>query len=105
MQAGVASVVIEGLVLQTAEQRSRGEFGVSEIESKVREIVAEQLQVPVAEVTDEKAFIDDLKADSLDIVELVMAFEDAFKLTIPDDDYPKIKTVGDAIAYIKSHQS
>lgn len=64
-------------------------------------IVADQLSVDAAEVTRESSFIDDLKADSLDVVEMVMEFEDAFDITIPDDDYDKIKTVGDAIDYIE----
>ncbi|RPI83035.1 MAG: acyl carrier protein [Planctomycetaceae bacterium] len=70
------------------------------IEEKVIGIVSEQLQVPKEEVTSDKSFIDDLKADSLDVVELVMEFEDEFKITIPDEDYEKIKTVGDAVKYI-----
>lgn len=69
-------------------------------EEKVIGIVSEQLGVPKEEVTLESSFVDDLKADSLDVVELVMEFEDEFGITIPDDDYDKIKTVGDAITYI-----
>ena len=69
-------------------------------EEKVIGIVSEQLGVEKAEVTRESDFTDDLKADSLDVVELVMEFEDEFGITIPDDDYDKIKTVGDAITYI-----
>lgn len=69
-------------------------------EEKVIEIVSEQLSVPQEEVSRESKFVDDLKADSLDVVELVMAFEDEFGITIPDDDYEKIQTVGDAIDYI-----
>jgi acyl carrier protein len=69
-------------------------------EEKVIGIVSEQLGVEKAEVTRESSFVDDLKADSLDVVELVMEFEDEFGITIPDDDYDKIKTVGDAITYI-----
>lgn len=69
-------------------------------EEKVIGIVSEQLGVEKAEVTTESSFVDDLKADSLDVVELVMEFEDEFGITIPDDDYDKIKTVGDAINYI-----
>ena len=71
-------------------------------EEKVIGIVSEQLVVPKDEVTRESSFVDDLKADSLDVVELVMEFEDEFGITIPDDDYDKIKTVGDAITYIDS---
>ena len=69
-------------------------------QEKVIEIVSEQLSVPKDEITLESSFVDDLKADSLDVVELVMAFEDEFEITIPDDDYEKIRTVGDAIKYI-----
>ena len=69
-------------------------------EEKVIGIVSEQLGVPKEEVTRESSFVDDLKADSLDVVELVMEFEDEFGITIPDDDSDKIKTVGDAITYI-----
>ena len=71
------------------------------VEEKVIGIVSEQLGVPKEEVTRESAFVDDLKADSLDVVELVMEFEDEFEVTIPDDDYEKLRTVGDAIDYIK----
>ncbi|GAK50320.1 acyl carrier protein [Candidatus Moduliflexus flocculans] len=70
---------------------------------KVREIVAEQLGVDVDEVTPEASFIDDLGADSLDTVELVMALEEAFEIEIPDEDAEQIKTVNDAIKYIESH--
>lgn len=70
------------------------------IAEKVFGIVAEQLQVPKEEVTKDKSFIKDLQADSLDIVELVMEFEDEFKIGIPDEDYEKIRTVEDAVNYI-----
>ncbi|QDU80162.1 Acyl carrier protein [Polystyrenella longa] len=71
------------------------------IEEKVHTIVSEQLGVPREEVKRESHFIEDLKADSLDIVEMVMEFEESFEITIPDDDYDKIRTVGDAIDYIE----
>ena len=71
------------------------------VEEKVIGIVSEQLGVPKEEVAPESNFVDDLKADSLDIVELVMEFEDEFEVTIPDDDYEKIRTVGDAVNYIE----
>jgi acyl carrier protein len=77
--------------------------GVS-VEEKVIGIVSEQLQIPKEDITPEKSFVDDLKADSLDVVELVMEFEDQFKITIPDEDYEKIKTVGDAVKYIEEKQ-
>ncbi len=71
------------------------------MEEQVISIVAEHLQVPVEEIARESSFVDDLKADSLDIVELVMGFEDEFNIKIPDDDYDKIRSVGDAIDYIQ----
>lgn len=74
------------------------------VEAKVIEIVSNQLGVPKEEVSRASSFVDDLKADSLDVVELVMEFEDAFDLTIPDEDYEKIKTVGDAITYIEERK-
>ncbi len=77
---------------------------MSDIESKVKSIVAEQLNVDEAEVNLESSFIDDLGADSLDTVELVMAFEEEFGLEISDEEADKIKTVGDALNYIQSKQ-
>ena len=75
----------------------------TEIFEKVKEVVVEQLNVEEAEVTAEAAFIDDLGADSLDIVELVMALEESFAISIPDEEAESIKTVGDAVAYIKAN--
>ncbi len=74
------------------------------IEERVKEIIVEQLGVSEDEVVPEASFIDDLGADSLDIVELVMEFEEAFDMSIPDEDAEKIRTVGDAINYIKEHR-
>ena len=73
------------------------------VDKRVKEIVAEQLGKDVNEVTIEASFIDDLGADSLDIVELVMAMEDEFGIEIPDEEAEKIKTVKDVIEYIKAH--
>jgi acyl carrier protein len=73
---------------------------VSDITDKVIAIVGDQLDVPKEEISRNSSFVDDLKADSLDIVELVMALEDEFEVKIPDEDYDKIKTVGNAIDYI-----
>jgi acyl carrier protein len=70
------------------------------VEEKVKQIIVEQLQVDEAEVTPNASFQEDLGADSLDVVELVMQFEEAFDLEIPDEDAEKIKTVKDAIDYI-----
>lgn len=77
----------------------------SVIFDKVKEIIVDQLGVDESEVTMEASFIDDLGADSLDIVELIMALEEEFDLEIPDKDAEKIVTVGDAVEYIKSHTS
>ena len=74
-----------------------------EIETKVNEIICQQLEVSPEQLRPEASFVDDLKADSLAVVELVLALEEAFKIEIPDEDTEKIKTVGDAINYIKSH--
>lgn len=74
-----------------------------DIAEKVKEIVAQQLDVDIAEVKDEAQFIEDLGADSLAIVELVLAFEEQFEIDIPDEDTEKIATVGDAIKYIQGH--
>jgi len=76
---------------------------MSDIEARVKKIIAEQLGVPEADVTNEKAFVADLGADSLDTVELVMAFEEAFEIEIPDEDAEKIRTVQDATDYIGKH--
>ncbi|MCX7856901.1 MAG: acyl carrier protein [Deltaproteobacteria bacterium] len=73
------------------------------VAEKVKKIIVEQLGVSEAEVTPEAKFIDDLGADSLDIVELIMAFEDEYGIEIPDEDAEKIETVGDAIRYIEEH--
>ena len=72
------------------------------VEQKVKQIIVEQLGVDEGEVTPNASFVDDLGADSLDTVELVMAFEEAFDLDIPDEDAEKITTVKDAISYIES---
>ncbi|ACZ09315.1 Acyl carrier protein [Sebaldella termitidis] len=69
---------------------------------KIKTIVAEQLGVDESQVTEDASFIDDLGADSLDTVELIMAFEEAFDVEIPDEDAQKIKTVKDVIDYIEA---
>jgi acyl carrier protein len=72
------------------------------VEQKVKQIIVEQLGVDEGQVDGSASFVDDLGADSLDIVELVMAFEEAFELDIPDEDAEKIGTVKDAIEYIEA---
>jgi acyl carrier protein len=74
-----------------------------DIFGKVKDIVVEQLGVDEEEVSEQASFVDDLGADSLDIVELVMALEEEFDLEIPDEDAEKIVTVGDAVNYIKEN--
>ena len=76
---------------------------MSAIEERVKKIIAEQLGVNESEITNESSFVDDLGADSLDQVELVMALEEEFATEIPDEDSEKIGTVQQAIDYIQSH--
>ncbi|MBI4454902.1 MAG: acyl carrier protein [Acidobacteria bacterium] len=78
---------------------------MASVEERVKSIIMDQLQVSEAEVTPSASFVDDLGADSLDTVELVMKFEEDFDLEIPDEDAEKITTVQDAIDYIKEHIS
>lgn len=73
------------------------------VEERVKEIIVEQLGVEVSQVTERAKFIEDLGADSLDTVELVMALEEEFSIEIPDEDAEKITSVGDAINYINNH--
>ena len=72
-------------------------------EQRAKEIVAKELEVSIDQLTPDAKFIEDLGADSLDTVELVMALEEEFGLDIPDEDADKMKTVGDALEYLKSH--
>ena len=72
-------------------------------EDQVKEIIARELEVETKQLTPDAKFIEDLGADSLDIVELVMALEEEFGLDIPDEEADKLKTVGDAMNYLKSH--
>jgi len=74
-------------------------------EDKVKEIIAKELEVDVKQLVPEAKFIEDLGADSLDIVELVMALEEEFGVDIPDEDADKLKTVGDAMKYLQEHAS
>ena len=76
---------------------------MTDVSEKVIQIVSEQMNVDKSQVTPETTFINDLGADSLDTVELVMQFEDEFNLSIPDEDAEKIQAVGDAVKYIEEH--
>jgi len=67
---------------------------------RVKKIIVDQLGVDESKITEDSSFVDDLGADSLDIVELIMAFEEEFDIEIPDEDAEKIKTVGDAVKYL-----
>jgi acyl carrier protein len=88
--------------LHVAEYRGGTNFMADKsIEEKVKDIIVEQLGVNPEQVTPQASFIEDLGADSLDIVELVMAFEEEFSVEVPDEDAEKLQTVGDVINYIK----
>ena len=76
---------------------------MADIEAKVKDIIINELGVEADKVTPEASFVEDLGADSLDTVELVMAFEEEFGMEIPDEDAEKLQTVGDAISYIRDH--
>ena len=76
---------------------------MGDVAEKVIEIISEQMNVDKSQIKTETTFINDLGADSLDTVELVMQFEDEFNLSIPDDEAEKIKAVGDAVKYIEEH--
>ena len=84
---------------------STNPVNAKEIEAKVIDIISEQMGVDKAEIARETSFINDLNADSLDTVELVMEFEDEFDLSIPDEEAEKIQTVGQAIEFIEQTQS
>jgi acyl carrier protein len=86
-----------------ALRSAAGDESMASTEERVKQIIVEQLGVDEAEVTPNASFVDDLGADSLDTVELVMAFEEAFDIEIPDEDAEKIRTVQDAVTYIEEH--
>jgi acyl carrier protein len=91
-----------GIPVRCAAARQEKE-SMASVDERVKQIIVEQLGVDEAEVTPNASFVDDLGADSLDTVELVMAFEEAFEIEIPDEDAEKIRTVQDAITYINQH--
>ena len=78
---------------------------MTEIFDKVKEILSKQLRIDIADIDDDSIIVEDLGADSLDTVELVMAFEEKFSVEVPDEDAEKLKSVEDVVAYIKAHQA
>jgi acyl carrier protein len=91
----------KGLVLPRNANPKENFMSEKSIEEKVKDIIVEQLGVNPEQVTPTASFIEDLGADSLDIVELVMAFEEEFSVEVPDEDAEKLQTVGDVIKYIE----
>jgi acyl carrier protein len=94
---------LSAAALRLAGDQNKREDGMASVEEKVKSIIVDQLGVNETEVTGTASFVDDLGADSLDTIELVMAFEEAFGIEIPDEDAEKIKTVRDAIEYVEAH--
>jgi acyl carrier protein len=88
---------------EAAHSAYRRQNSMASVDERVKQIIVEQLGVDEGEVTATASFVDDLGADSLDTVELVMAFEEAFGIEIPDEDAEKIATVKDAVDYIQKH--
>jgi acyl carrier protein len=99
----VTAVTVPDFGLQS--YRERGQIKMSTVEQQVKAIVAEQLGVKAEQVTSAASFVDDLGADSLDTVELVMALEEEFEIEIPDEDAEKITTVQQAIDYISERRN
>jgi acyl carrier protein len=94
-----------GLKPRASNTNRRNFMAEKSIEEKVKDIIVEQLGVNPEQVTPQASFIEDLGADSLDIVELVMAFEEEFGVEVPDEDAEKLQTVGDVIKYIEEKSS
>jgi acyl carrier protein len=98
-----ASNRLESKIPNFKSNETLSEGKMAAVDEKVKQIIVEQLGVDEGEVTSSASFVDDLGADSLDTVELVMAFEEGFDIEIPDEDAEKIRTVQDAIDYISKH--
>lgn len=93
------------MVLHLAVVKKGRDVDRAQVVEELRAILVEQLGVDASEVTEESSFQEDLNADSLDLVELIMEMEDRFKLKIPDEDAEKISTVGEAVNYVVAHAS
>jgi acyl carrier protein len=93
------------VVLHLAVVKKGRDVDRAQVVEELRAILVEQLGVDASEVTEESSFQEDLNADSLDLVELIMEMEDRFKLKIPDEDAEKISTVGEAVNYVVAHAS
>jgi acyl carrier protein len=104
-RAGVSQSALKRARLSDGRDYGINLGGFMSVEQKVKQIIVEQLGVDEAQVDSTASFVDDLGADSLDIVELVMAFEEAFDIDIPDEDAEKITTVKDAVTYIENKTS
>ncbi len=108
-QSGILTTTLAGflvigqLLFIETDLFTRGKLGMSNITARVRKIVVEQLGVKDDEIANDSSFVDDLGADSLDTVELVMALEEEFETEIPDEDAEKITTIQQAIDYITAH--
>jgi acyl carrier protein len=104
-----AAVAVEAALFETVGGNKQGKIkrhnAMSDVADRVKKIVVEHLNVDAEKVTDNASFIEDLGADSLDTVELVMAFEEEFGIEIPDDAAESIVTVGDAVKFIEKAQS
>ena len=100
------SRLINGLISRSgslAATRRRTVLTETEIEEKIYQIVSEQMGIDKSELTRDTSFVDDLNADSLDTVELVMEFEDEFEMSIPDEEAEKIRTIGQIVDYVLEH--
>ena len=98
------SLLCQGYPYVNLSSHSLWRLTMSEVKSKVISIIAEQLAKPEESIKETSRFIDDLGADSLDTVEIIMAMEESFNIEIPDSEQEKIKTVGDAINYIQKNK-